>query len=492
MYEIKGEYIMKVCLINPPVQMNRRLFYPIGICYVAAALLEKGHEVEIIDIIGENLTRSEFEKRIKKSKATFFGIGGLIMAFNNVVDIAQIIRKHHPLALIFAGNTIGSTIPEILLKNSEVGVIVFGEGEITTCDLVDNKTTHLKDVKGIAYINKTGSIEYTTRRIPIEDLDKIPFPAWHLIPLNNYFKEYGKNVYPISSVRGCPYNCIFCCKTFIGYKVRSRSPKSILNELITVKELYNIKSFVFFDDLFLYNKQRAIEFCKLKTDSELKNMEWIASARVDSITDELVKILKEAKCCELGIGFESASQEILDYYKKGITVEQSQKAVDICKKYDMSLNGASFMIGAPDESIESITASRTFCRTNDLRYEPHFLTPYPKTALYKSAITAGLILDELEYIKKISKYGNTNYLTLNLTKNFSDKELIELKNKMIYIPFSHPKNINYYILEGIEILKHQGVKSFISKIIKFTPTIIRQQISPLKHQQREVYSNEWK
>lgn len=483
---------MKVCLINPPVQMNRRLFYPIGICYVAAALLKKGHEVEIIDIIGENLTRLDFEKRIKKSKANFFGIGGLIMAFNNVVDISQIIRNHHPLALIFAGNTVGSTIPEILLKNSEVGVVVLGEGEVTTCELVDNKIVQLKDIKGIAYINKTGSVKYTTTRIPIENLDKLPFPAWHLVPMKNYFNEYGKNVYPISSVRGCPYNCIFCCKTFIGYKVRSRSPESIIDELIKIKKLYNIESFIFFDDLFLYDKKRAIEFCELKNASELKGMGWTASARVDSIDVEIIKVLKESRCHELGIGFESASQEILDYYKKKITVEQAQKAVDICKNHDMSLGGASFMIGAPDESIQSISASRTFCRINNLRYEPHFLTPYPKTKLYDEAYKKELIPNELEYIKTLSKFGNTNHLIINMTKNFTNSELSFLKTKMTYIPFSNPKNINYYLSEGIKVLKQEGIQRFISKVIKFAPIIIKQQISPFKIPPQEKYSNEWK
>lgn len=484
---------MKICLINPPVQMNRRLFYPIGICYVAAALLEKGHEVEIIDIIGENLSRDEFKKRIENSTASYFGIGGLIMAFNNVVDIAQTIRNIHPLSFIFAGNTVGSTIPEILLKNSEVNAVILGEGEITTCELVDKNNTDINKVKGIAYENDIGIIEITKPRFPIENLDKIPYPAWHLVPMTNYFNEYGKNVYPISSVRGCPYNCIFCCKTFIGYKVRSRSPESIIEELIKVKELYDIESFMFFDDLFLYNETRAINFCNLiKNNNILKGMEWTASARVDSINEKIIPILKAAGCYELGVGFESASQHILSFYNKKTTVEQAKKAIHICKKYDMSLNGASFIIGAPEESETTILQSQYLCRMNQLRYEPHFLTPYPKTALYDYAIKKGLITNELEYVKKLSKYGNTNHLIVNLTENFTDKELYKLKMKMTYFPKSSSRNIKYYTTEGFKILKQEGINNFISKGIKFTPQIIEQLLSPFKHPKQEKYSNEWK
>ena len=311
---------MKICLINPPVQMNNRLWYPIGICYVAASLINKGFTVEIIDIIGENLSRNEFKKRLSDCHADCFGIGGLVMAFNNAVDITQMIKETYPDSFIFAGNTVGSTIPEILLNNSPVNAIVMGEGEITTVDLVDavKNGRKLEDVNGIAFKNKDDDVIITSPRSPIENLDDVPYPAWDLIPMKNYFENYGRNVYPISSVRGCPYNCIFCCKTFIGYKVRSRSPESILNELLEVKKLFDIEFFMFFDDLFLYNKKRAMEFCQLKMESPLKNMEWTASARVDSLDEELIKALKKSNCIDLGVGFESASQNILDFYNKGM------------------------------------------------------------------------------------------------------------------------------------------------------------------------------
>ena len=484
---------MKVCLINPPVQMNRRLWYPIGICYVAASLLKAGFDVEIIDVIGENLSRKNFKKRLSDCHADSFGIGGLIMAFNNVGEIARMIREIYPTSFIFAGNTVGSTIPEILLQNFPINATVIGEGEITTVNLVKavENGGKLEDVKGIIFKNQNGEIIYTTPQPPIENLDDLPYPTWDLVPMNNYFENIGRKVYPISSVRGCPYNCIFCCKTFIGYKVRSRSPESVLKELIEVKKRFGIEAFTFFDDLFIYNKKRVMKFCALKMESPVRDLEWDASARVDLIDEELCKALSKSRCIELGIGLESASQEVLDFYRKRITVEQSQKAVDLCRQHGISLLGASFMIGAPNETYDAVKASVDFCKKNGLRYEPHFVTPYPQTALYDYALQKGLIKDELEYIRKISKIGNTNYLSVNLTDNFTDEELYALRKKSIYFPATPYKTATFYIDEGIKILSRDGPLELINKAIRHLPQVFEVIISPIRSPKREKYSNEW-
>lgn len=471
--QIKRCLKMKICLINPPAQMNRRLWYPIGIGYVASSLINAGFDVEIIDVIGENLSKNEFKERLSDSHADSFGIGGLIMAFNNVVEIAEMIKEAYPEVFIFAGNTVGYTIPEILLKNSAVEAIVMGEGEITTVNLmkaieIEGK---IEKVKGISYQDENGDIIYTPPQAPIENLDDLPYPAWDLIPMNNYFENHGHRSYPISTVRGCPFNCTFCCKTFIDYKVRSRSPESIIEELMEVNKKFNIESIKFFDDLFLYNKKRAIKFCELKEKSPLKDMEWSGSGRADSFDEELIVVLKKSNCVTLGFGFESesASQDILNIYNKRTTVDQLQKAADLFKKFRIGDPETSWLIGAPNETKQTVEMSIKFCRRNGLRYEPHFVTPYPKTALYDYAREKGLIGDKLEYVKSVSKFGNTNYLIVNLTDNFTDEELIELHNKSKYFLPKLSKHIIYYANNAIKTYKNEGMLKVINKAIRFTP-----------------------
>jgi len=472
----------KVCLINPPLNMEDRFWYPIGIATIASYLRKEGIRVEVIDIIGENLSRDDFIERLKKTDAQIFGIGGLITAFNEVVWIADTIRKVQNSAFIFAGNSVAYTIPEILLNNSEIDVVVMGEGEITSVELI-NSINSFKNVKGIVYKNENDEIVKTPSQKPIENLDDIPFPAWDLIPMQSYFGNLGQKMYPISTVRGCPYSCTFYCKTFMGYTVRARSAQSIIEELLEVKRRFNIGYIYFFDDLFIYDKKRVLEFCKLKnTYNALRDLQWEASARVNLIDEELVKAMKGAGCVQLGFGFESADQAVLDGYNKKATVEQAQGAIDLCHKYNIDLSASSFMVGAINETSDSMKKGYDFCRKNKLRYEPHFVTPFPLTPLYDYALKKGIIEDELEYIKGISKQGNTNYLFLNLT-HLTDEELIETRNKYIYFP---PDSIQLKIKRGINIMKTAGTKNFLKKTKVY---ILRKLMK--KQKIEEKYSNIW-
>lgn len=417
--------------------MQSRFYFPIGILYVAAYLLKAGYEVEIIDCIGDNLSRVQCNERIIKSKANTFGIGGLIMAFNNVVEISYMIRNAYPDVLIFAGNTVASTIPEILINNSAVQIVVMWEGEYTTVNLMNaykNKKS-FETVNGIAFNNENGKFIKTPDQPVIKNLDELTFPAWDLISMKKYL-DFNRSYFPISTVRGCPYNCTFCCKTFLLNKVRARSPKHIMDELIEAKKRYNIKIFAPFDDLFVYNKKRVLEFCDLKMKTpEIRDLPWECSARVNLLSEDLVKKMAKAKCIWIGVGLESGDQDILNGYRKGITIEQQHKAIKLLKKYNIEVNlGSSYLIGAINETYKTIKKSAKFAKKHGIKYTPHYVTPYPGTVLYKYALDKGLIKDELKFIKKISRIGNTNFLVVNLTENLSDKKLIRLKEKFTYVP----------------------------------------------------------
>ncbi len=482
---------MKVCLVNPPLNMKVRLWYPVGICYVATYLRNAGYEVSIIDCIGDNLSREEFREQLNRNKAEAYGIGGLIMAFNNVVEISYMIRKKYPNAIIFAGNTVASTIPEILINNSAVQIAVMWEGELTAVNLMNalKKGEPLDTVKGIIFKNEEGKFIKTPDQPLIQNLDQIPLPAWDLIPMQNYLKNMNY-YFPISTVRGCPNNCIFCCKCYLMSKVRARSPQNIIDEMVIAKKQFKIKFALMFDDNFCYNKKRVIEFCKLKMNTpEVKNIPWKCSSRVNLLTDDLVKEISKAKCWQIGVGYESASQKVLDYYNKGIKVEQMQKAVNLLQKYNLNINagGASWLIGAENETRESVRKSRKFAKKNHMIYIPHFVTPYPGTVLYSRAKEQGLIKNELEYIKDIARRGNTNFLTVNLTKNFTDDDLKKYKKKMSVFPLKRkPITLKRIARRGPGL------------ILSFFTLSLRDAIKNVKdfffnewNPKLEKYSNEW-
>jgi anaerobic magnesium-protoporphyrin IX monomethyl ester cyclase len=427
---------MKVVLVNPPLETSSRAWFPLGIGYLASYLRKYGYEVEVVDCIGNAITRKDFIEIVKKANASCFGVGGIITAYNNVSDIVGYIRENVPDAFIFAGNTVAYSIPELILKHTAVDAVVCGEGEITILELMQayQAGKGLRAVKGIIYKEPSGEIYANPVREGIQDIDSLPLPAWDLLPLENYFANIGHRYCLISSVRGCPYNCIYCCRTFMGYKIRYRSAQSIVNELLEFHKRYNITQFYFFDDLSTVNKDRMLEFCRLKMETVLAAMPWTIAARVNLVDDELIKALKEAKCAGVGFGLESMDQGILNEIGKNIKIEQIEQAIALCEKYGLGYSGSSFMIGSPSETEETVKKSSDFCKKHNLRYEPHFITPFPGTKLYEDTLKNGLIKDELEYIRRIAKQGHTNCLAVNVTKNLSDAQLNELYTKYKYFP----------------------------------------------------------
>ncbi|RPJ06167.1 MAG: radical SAM protein [Spirochaetaceae bacterium] len=460
---------MDVVLVNPALEMRSRRWFPLGIGYIASFLRNNGKKIEIVDIPGENLDRESFQKRIKSLKAKYYGIGGIFTAFNNVIAAVEYIHEIHPDAFIFAGNTVAYSAPELLMSQCHVNAIVMGEGEVTTLELINaiNNGVDLKNVKGIMFKDGDGKMHINEEREPIENLDALPFPAWDMLPIKKYFKKTNTRYCVISTVRGCPYNCIYCCKTFMGYKIRYRSAESIFAELLEFHRLFGMDIFYFFDDLSLINKNRILKFCELKKGSKLNKMPWTLSARVNSIDDEIAIALKESNCLDIAFGIESFDQNILDAINKKVKLDQITQAIDICNKHGLKYAGSSFMIGMPGETEETVKVSRDFAQNHNMRYEPHYMTPFPSTKLYSDAINKGLIKDELGYVRKLADQGNTNFLLVNMTETLSDQTLVELREKYLFFPerSERKKRSVKSITEALKkVMKSGGPLGVIKKV----------------------------
>ena len=448
----------KVCLINPPLNMHLRLWYPIGIGYVARALHDAGHDVEVIDCIGENLSKQQFLERIRSLvHIDVFGVGGLIMAFNHVCWITKTLRTRFPNSLIVAGNTVGSTVPELLLEHSAVDGIVMWEGERTMVNVVNTMSVDVPGMYG------------QSARPPLPQFNKRPF--WEALPMQNYYNNNG-GVHPLSMVRGCPYRCTFCLHLFMGYKPRCRSADSLLQELVEAYNQFHIREFVLLDDLSIMFQHTMKEFCRKKQQHpQLQKLRWRCSGRVNLLDDAMVSMMADAGCYAIGLGFESANQEVLDYYHKNQTVDQMIQAIQICNTYnvDVATNG-SFMIGCPIESEQSIRESSLFAQKYGLRFVPHIVTPFPGTSLYQYAEDHQLITNQYQYVQRLAKQGHTNTVVVNLT-SMTDDVLMGLKQKYMVVP---KKTIHTYI-QKLPVLwhtvKHQGVGSAVTKIHQFTKPV---------------------
>jgi radical SAM superfamily enzyme YgiQ (UPF0313 family) len=486
---------MKVLLINPPLRTNvPSTLYPIGICYVASFLKAHGHSVKILDVNGYRWSKSEFIEKLKEQDFDAVGVGGLVTAFNHVSWISDNVRRFFPRVPIFAGNTVASTIPQILLKHTCVDIAVIGEGEETAVDLVNalEEGRELASVKGIYYKSEDNIIK-TPERPPIADLDSLPYPAWDLVPMKIYIENF-KNCYgfvgtSLSTVRGCPYNCSFCCKGFIGYKVRSRSAESIIEEIEELERRYRIEGFTFVDDLFTYDCRRTERFCDLMVEKKLNRLKWMCSSRANLFSTDIAKKLKQAGCISVGFGFESHSQKVLDYYNKRCAVADQKRVVDICRSVGIRFE-ASYIVGAANEDEQSLRETFLFCERNGISYLPNnLLMPQPQTKIYREAIERGLIPDEYDYLKKIADAGDTDVLVLNMTK-FSDEKLVNLFQKYRMMSRSSNKRLKQYIADirtTLFKLRRYGVKVCVDRLVNVISEKDIKNFNTARKQQRNTW-----
>ena len=209
------------------------------------------------------------------------------------------------------------------------------------------------------------------------DVDRLPMPARHLLPISRY-RAFG---YPVSMItgRGCPHSCIFCLgRKMVGSKVRRRNPQLVLDEIEQIINL-GFERINIADDLFASDTKRVKEICNGIKDRNLK-FTWSAFARVDTVSQEMFDAMAAAGCDSISFGVESGNPEMLKRVKKGITLTQAAKAIKMCKQAGM-LAHASFMVGLPGETKETLSQTAAFAESLNILFGYHYLAPFPGTTL---------------------------------------------------------------------------------------------------------------
>jgi radical SAM superfamily enzyme YgiQ (UPF0313 family) len=372
----KGES-MKIAIIAPPYPLAEAPAPPLGISYVAAAFEAAGCRVKIIDYIVSRYTPEKFEAELDAFEPDVVGATSVTMNFPVAADIVRTAKRHRPSALtVMGGPHVTFDASRTLDAYPEIDLLVLGEGERTIMELVPRITDRSgwPDIRGLAF-RQNGEIVVTKPRGLIEDLDSIPLPARHLLPLSRY-RALG---FPVSIVtsRGCPNACIFCQgRRMVGRKVRYRRVESVMDEIEEILS-YGITRINVADDLFTSNKRRVREMCGqiLARGFDLK---WSAFARVNTVDREILETMRDAGCDGLSFGIESGNPEMLRRIRKGITLEQARNAIRLCKEVGIPVH-ASFMVGLPGESPESLRDTQRFVESMGIDYGYHFLAPFPGT-----------------------------------------------------------------------------------------------------------------
>jgi len=422
---------MKVLLINPPAQgvydtVNIKL-PPLGLAYIAAVLRAHGYYVEIIDLnVQENLWET-----VSKYQWDIIGLSGDTSRYPISMKIAEQIKKHFGFT-IFTGGPHVTFFEKETLDTGYVDFIIRGEGEFITLELIDaiRQNKPLESVRGITF-KKDGRIIKTLRAPIIRNLDSLPYPARDLLPMEKYKVTlfYGRPITSILTSRGCPFNCYFCSSSqFSNLIWRTRSPKNIVDEMEYVINKFDYHAFAFVDDNFTLNSKRVIEISKEIVKRKL-DIYWWAFSRVDELLghEDMVEWMAKSGCKMVFLGIESVSKKVLDEYNKGITANDSIRAVKLLKSYGIDTWG-SFIIGALDETKEMIMNTVRFAKLLDPRnVQFSILTPFPGTRLYEDAEKMGVI------IHKNWKYYDGAHAVMR-TKYLESHEIQKLLN-MAYISF---------------------------------------------------------
>ncbi len=394
--------------------------FPFYLGYAAAILEQNGHKVKLIDSLVTNQTRNGFLIQVKNYSPDVIVFETSTPSFKNDIELLKDVSRITKCKKVLCGPHV-SALPEETLKSEFVDFVLIGEYEISLNNLIEciEKRTNLEDVKGIAF--KSGRKVVKTPLQPIVDLDKLPFPAWHLMPLKRYYNPAPgtKTTMEVMSSRGCPYKCTYCIYPQLMYRtsqVRFRKPENVVDEIEILIKKYGKRGIYFNDDTFALTKKHVLAICQEIKKRRL-NFRWACFGRVDTIDYEMLKEMKNAGCVYIQYGVESGSQKILGNIKKGIRIEQIKNAFKMTYSVGIKAHGT-FMIGLPGESKETIKETMKLISEIDCDSLVFALcTPFPGTEMYREASEKNW-LEESDW----EKYDGYNFVVMR-TEYMSRKEI---------------------------------------------------------------------
>ena len=339
---------------------------PLGILYICSHLRKRGLSVEVFDSTFSS--RQELWDLLRKGPPSVLGVYANLMTRPNVVEILRV-AKESGWRTIVGGPEPGAYVHEYLTAGADV--VVIGEGEITLEELVPALGSYgfekLHRIDGIAFRAPNGSVVRTKPRDQIKDLDTQPWPARESIDMARYVEvwrqHHGMGSVSLITARGCPYHCRWCSHEVFGKTHRRRKPVSVADELEWLIDRYQPQMAWMADDVFTIHHGWLFQYAaELKRRGMKLPLECIS--RADRLNLQVVETLAEMGCFRVWIGSESGSQRILNAMERGVTVEQVQTAVALCRSLGIQ-TGMFLMWGYEGEELSDIEATVEHVKKTD-------------------------------------------------------------------------------------------------------------------------------
>ncbi len=418
----------------------------LGLAYIASYLEKNGIDVEILDIAAEGinqvkkignkkrygLSENEIKKRIRKASPDIVGITSISTPHSpDAHEAAKIAKKVFPKVPVVMGGAHPSANPDEVLKDKNVDIVVRGEGEITFLEIVKKyeRKEKLDGIPGTCVRRGRGIAENPPRPY-VKDIDSLPLPAYHLLPMETYIRENQKEgqyemrdrLATMITSRGCPGNCIYCSVRVIwGRQWRGRSPENVVDEIQLLMKDYQINTISFLDDSISVNAKRLEGICdeiiKRKLDIRWTTPNGIA---IWLLNKKIIEKMKKAGCYRLTFGLESGNKEVLNnFIGKHYDYRKAKEMIRYCSDIGLWTIGT-FIIGFPYETREQIEDTIKFAISTDLDFAVFYIAnPRRGTPLYEIYKKENLLPEG----------GDHTIIRGTKTKNFSHEELINLQSE---------------------------------------------------------------
>ena len=407
---------MKVTLISPPSpyiasRWEKSTLPPLGLGYLAAYLEERGIACEILDAHVLRMKFRDIYKHLIDSRPDVVGVTFTTENRFAGFDTIRTARAALPQSLIVAGGPHVSAAAEDTLSHiPELDAVVRGEGEAVFFELIERYACEksFTDLRGISFRIDNEAISNPNAPF-IQDLDSIPFPARHLMPMDRYqYEVYVPGVgnlraLNIMASRGCPFDCSFCASPQMwGRKYRARSPENVLGEIEELVRIYGGRALWIFDDTFTIDRARTVQIAE-GIARRFPDLRWTCEIRVDTVDKELLALMQRAGCYCVAFGVESGSQRVLDEsIGKHITLEQVRQVVDWCRQLRLSYNPFMILSHPGETEEEALETMRLVSEwhADGAQVSMAVMHVYPGTRIEKVARDKGIIPQDFSWVLK--------------------------------------------------------------------------------------------
>lgn len=452
----------------------RPAFFPFYLAYSASILKTCGYEVFVIDGVAMDMQDNEFLGKVRNIRPYIVIIETQTHAFNHDIVLCEKIKDLIPdVKIILTGAHVTIFAKEILEKINVVDFVTLGEYEFTVKEVVDRINSGTKDFKidGLGY-RMDGEIWVSDKKDFIEDINKLPFPAFDLFPCNEEpdLSIYGdgictyKPAVTLHSSRGCPFRCDFCLWNQVMYNngpYRMFSPERVADEMEYVSKRFGAKEIYFDDDDFCINKQHVLDICRKIRERKL-NIKWSCMGDAMRTDKEVIKAMADAGCIFMKFGVESGNKQILKNIGKPLDPQKAIKLPEWCRKYGIRTH-ATFSFGLDGETLETMKETLRLANKTKFDYaQVSITTPFPGTRYYDKLVVSG-------YLKEVDwdKFDGTNTCVFN-TRYLTAQEIEDFRKKAIKSMILHKVVDLVWIMRYLErnyiLMRNRGVGTVLAPL----------------------------